>query len=339
MAAAEKRQREAERQEQFEREFASYVGERIDFTAWLPVDILLRVILQLRDSPDVLACAHTNARLRRVFFVRNAFGQWLQEHLCRVQGADVLLVALRHPLGPVEDPLALPVPLSVSSFLPYLAWTVPSAAHRWSADKFFSQLQRGQVGGPRKAFPWSSLVPEQENEEAEVEVLEVAALLPAGVHPPVWLTRRLLGLARLVLLGPRGAAGAALSNAGAHPANCATVVAARQWSDLTEEDKLAGRGCGAEQPELCLRLVRVALLPRPEVQGVFAARACGPGARLELEQVCCVGCCVLLCLTLGGPPAARGRGAAVQCDLRPWRVAAGARLRGGRLWSERPLRL
>lgn len=109
-----------------------------------------------------------------------------------------------------------------------------------------------------------------------VQVRGVAVLLPPGTHPAVWAGRRLLGLARLVLVGPpRPPAASSLSSslssssslvsssaglfasAGPQPGlvcaaalsnprlpelgnfsyNCVTVVSSQTWSSLDETQK------------------------------------------------------------------------------------------------------
>ncbi len=249
----------AKRRVEVAEEIAAYQGQRVDFTALLPVDILLRVVLALNDPQDLLSCAHVCARMRRCFFVRNAFGQWLQLNLTRRQGKDCLLVALDTPSKPVEDPLALPVPLVVHNFEQYLVWAF--GARRLSVEDTFALLARGQVGGKEVLTGgWSELHPSPGE-----PVSRVCVLLPPGVHPPIWVSKQLLGLSQLILLGPQisegGKGAAVLSNSlspvtSNFPYNCLTVVAKRSWNSLTELQKRDGSFCEAAQ-ELCVSVSRV----------------------------------------------------------------------------------
>lgn len=122
---------------------------------------------------------------------------------------------------------------------------------------------------------WRELLPARAQQEPEQEeVRGVSVLLPPGVHPPVWVSRKLLGLQRLVLLGPpllpvsalssssssllASSSSALFSSCAANLAvascaaslsnprvpelnnfayNCLTVVSSKSWSSLDENQK------------------------------------------------------------------------------------------------------
>ncbi len=252
-----------------------YTGERVDWTALLPVDLLLRVVLCLEGAEDVLAASHVATRLRRVFFVRNVWGRWLARRLPARLGSDCFFLALDDPDVPaVEDPFAA-VAGSVSDLRPFLPWAF--GCLRVQVKEAFEQLARGQMGG-KDVFGWNQL----RNDGGAVA--QVALLLPPGSHPPVWVSPRTLGLSRLLMLGVPGAATVLSNDKGApgHNYNCLTVVGNSLWNKLTEQQKLQLSHDGP--PDLSVECRRMQLLPSPDVPGVFACRACGPQVALVLRS-------------------------------------------------------
>lgn len=112
------------------------VAATVDFVHLLPLDILLRVVLFLTDARDVLNAAHVNAKLRRVFFERNAFGLWLADHLPKKMGDDLCLFLELNEHRKLVDPLERCV-MKVDSLRPMIAWgfsakgIIPSVLFSW----------------------------------------------------------------------------------------------------------------------------------------------------------------------------------------------------------------